>query len=185
MNNPPVATCPGNQTIFVCNLNPICIDGFSCDDPDGNGTSSTAVGGTLSGTQICFTPVVGPNTLKLICEDACGLADTCEATITVVLNSPPDVALGSDYSTSQCSPQAICVTYTVTDPNINAVLEELVSTAARSDHRYIDQHGLFHTVGFRSITITVKVTDACGLVESGFSGDHGPGQSAANYLHGE
>ena len=165
MNNPPVATCPGNQTIFVCNLNPICIDGFSCDDPDGNGTSSTAVGGTLSGTQICFTPVVGPNTLKLICEDACGLADTCEATITVVLNSPPDVALGSDYSTSQCSPQAICVTYTVTDPNNNAVLEELVSPPPGATIDTLTNTVCFTPSGSGPYTITVKVTDACGLVD--------------------
>jgi len=82
-NSPPEATCPDDDTLFVCDLSEICIDGFICSDPDGNLTSCEVSPGTLSGDTVCFTPVEGANTITLIATDACGEADTAEICVIV------------------------------------------------------------------------------------------------------
>ncbi|MCM2271759.1 MAG: hypothetical protein NDJ18_04300, partial [candidate division Zixibacteria bacterium] len=80
----PVASCPGDTSIYLCSPQQICIPGFSCSDANGNLVSCTAVGGTLTGSDICFTPTTsGVYTLKLIALDGDGCADTCETQVTV------------------------------------------------------------------------------------------------------
>ncbi|MDH3937262.1 MAG: hypothetical protein OEV68_08000, partial [candidate division Zixibacteria bacterium] len=87
---PPVVSCPSDDTLFVCDLSPICVDGFTSSDDDGDLANCTVSLGTLNGTEVCFTPVEGANTITYICTDSCDLADTCETTIYVVLNSAPN-----------------------------------------------------------------------------------------------
>jgi len=87
---PPVATCPGDQDLFVCDLSEICIDGFACYDPDGDLQSCTVSPGTLNAGTVCFTPGgSGEYTIELIATDSQGSADTCETVVNVTLNSPP------------------------------------------------------------------------------------------------
>jgi len=113
INQPPVATCFGSKndtTIFVCDLqDEICLTGFSCDDPDGNLATCSAVGGTLNGDEICFTPQAGTNTLMLIAEDDCGVADTCVTTVYVVPNSAPTVTCPGDQSLMVCDLSPITI----------------------------------------------------------------------------
>ena len=82
-NQAPVATCPGDTSLFVCNLSEICVSGFSASDPDGNLLSVAATGGTLAGDSICFVPAEGVNLITLVATDSCGLTDTCVTTVTV------------------------------------------------------------------------------------------------------
>ncbi|MCX6831780.1 MAG: hypothetical protein NT028_06525, partial [candidate division Zixibacteria bacterium] len=76
LNQPPVVVCPSNTTVFACNLDPICIPGFSATDQDGNLTSVTVTANgvpvPLTAGQVCFTPIVGVNTLELTATDDCG-----------------------------------------------------------------------------------------------------------------
>nr|MBN2276419.1 T9SS type A sorting domain-containing protein [candidate division Zixibacteria bacterium] len=108
-NNPPIATCPGDAEIFVCELDEICLPGFSCSDPDDNLASCEAIGGTLNAGMICFTPVPGVNQLTLIATDDCGLADSCVTNITVTVNTPPVAGCPDDQEISVCSLEEICI----------------------------------------------------------------------------
>ena len=108
-NDPPPASCPSDTTIFMCELDEICISGFSCSDPDGNLATCEAIGGTLDGDEICFMPVEGDNTLMLIATDDCGEADTCTTIVTVIVNSPPTPVCPTDVEIFLCELQEICV----------------------------------------------------------------------------
>ncbi|MEE8577968.1 MAG: T9SS type A sorting domain-containing protein, partial [candidate division Zixibacteria bacterium] len=92
VNRKPEPTCPAPDTMFVCDLSNICLDGFACNDPDGNGESSSINGNPFAGGAYCFTPVVGLNNFTLTCVDSCGAIDSCETSLFVVLNSPPEAA---------------------------------------------------------------------------------------------
>jgi hypothetical protein len=76
INQPPVAIAPADTTIISCNLSTICRSGFGYSDPDNNLASVSAVGGVFNVNQVCFTPVLGDNTLTMIVADSCGKADT-------------------------------------------------------------------------------------------------------------
>jgi len=108
INQPPVATCPGDRNLDVCDLNEICLEGFSCADPNDNLISCTVIGGTLVGNVVCFTPVEGVNALTLIAADACGLADTCVTEVTVGV-IPPPVLFDTIRTAVLCAAGEICL----------------------------------------------------------------------------
>ncbi|MEW5995390.1 MAG: hypothetical protein AB1744_13490, partial [Candidatus Zixiibacteriota bacterium] len=121
LNRPPQASCPHDDTIFVCDLSRICVGGFTRSDPDSNYAFSEVIGGSLLGDTVCFTPVSGDNLITFIGYDACGAADTCQTNIHVRLNLPP---------TPHCPPEtliyfcdeldSVCLSgFTVTDPDGN------------------------------------------------------------------
>jgi len=120
LNHAPVVTSPNDTTRAVCNMNQICLPGFRAADADNNLTSLTAVGGILHGDTICFAPVVGVNTLKLIAGDACGLADTGTAEVIVNLNRPPVAVSPNDTTMFACNLNQICLPgFVATDPDNN------------------------------------------------------------------
>jgi len=102
-----VASCQTNVNYTLCDLSQICVNGFSCSDPDNNLVSCQVVGHTLSSGQVCFTPVAGANTLTLIATDACGKADTCVTTVTVNLYPWPVIS-NTIFSGVMCGPGSIC-----------------------------------------------------------------------------
>jgi len=93
---PPVAISPNDTTILVCSLSEICLHGFSASDPDNNLDTVYAQGGTLAGDSVCFNPIVGINTLRLIAVDTDGFSDTSVTLVTVNLNHIPDAQSPSD-----------------------------------------------------------------------------------------
>jgi hypothetical protein len=160
LNSPPVATCPDDDTMFVCNLSDICIDGFSCADPDGNVVSSTINGSPFEGGQYCFTPVEGDNILTLICTDTCGVADTCQANIHVTLNSPPIATCPGDDSLFVCDLSDICIDgFSGYDPDGNLQSVAVTGGTLSGD-----------TVCFTPVEgmniITLIVTDSCGAADT-------------------
>ncbi|MEW6015106.1 MAG: T9SS type A sorting domain-containing protein, partial [Candidatus Zixiibacteriota bacterium] len=160
MNRPPVATCPGNQTRFVCNLNQLCLDGFSYSDPDNNIASIQVVGGTLSGNQVCFTPVEGANTLRLIVTDSCGVADTCETVVTVNLNDAPVAVCPGNSSMFVCNLNQICLPgFSWSDPNNN-----IASVTAVGGTLSGNQVCFTPVAGANSLKLIV--TDSCGIADT-------------------
>lgn len=160
INTPPVATCPGTQNLFVCTLAPICVDGFSCFDADGNLVSCTATGGTLDGDSVCFTPVEGANVIQLVAVDACGAADTCFTTVNVDLNAPPVAACPDSRDTAVCSLAPICVDgFACSDPDGN-----LVSCTATGGTLSGDEVCFTPVVGPNLIRLIA--TDACGRADT-------------------
>ncbi len=162
VNQPPVAVCHGDTTVFACNANQICIPGFSASDPNGNLSTTTVTGGTLNGNQVCLTPVAGPNLIRLIATDACGLADTCETTVTVVINAAPVANAGPDQNLPcQAPAQQICWPASCNDANGNLSTCELVSGPGTYNGSQI----CFTPASSGSFTFVLKATDACGATD--------------------
>ncbi|HBZ00243.1 MAG TPA: hypothetical protein DEO84_02875, partial [candidate division Zixibacteria bacterium] len=109
IDSPPVVSCPGHGLLLcdinmtLCSLSPVNLPGFTWYDADNNITSVTAIGGTLHGDTMTFTPVVGTNTLEVIARDACGLADTCITLVGVSLNSRPDAVSPANSNQFVCA----------------------------------------------------------------------------------
>ncbi|MBK7093433.1 MAG: T9SS type A sorting domain-containing protein [bacterium] len=161
-NSAPVVTCPGNQTLFVCNLNQICIDGFSATDAENNIASYQVTGGTIQGNQLCFTPVAGPNMIRVIAIDACGLADTCVTTVTITLNTPPVANAGADQNLNcRTSGDPICWNVSCTDVDAGTLTCELVSPVGTLSGNQI----CFAPTASGSYTFIMKATDQCGAID--------------------
>ncbi|MEW5993960.1 MAG: T9SS type A sorting domain-containing protein, partial [Candidatus Zixiibacteriota bacterium] len=159
LNDPPVATCPGDTSLFVCDLSPICIPGFSCSDVDGNLVSCVPSLGTLSGDTVCFTPTgSGVYDIVLTATDACNATGVCTTKVTVTLNSPPTADAGPDDSVFQCTPAQICRAAGCSDPDNNLDSCYLVGGPGTFDGSQIcftpDTSGTYR--------FTLRAVDACG-----------------------
>ncbi len=162
LNSAPVANCHGDTTVFACTLAQICIPGYSTSDPNGNIATTTVTGGTLNAGQVCVTPVAGANVIRLIVTDACGLADTCQTVVTVVLNAPPVANAGADQNLNcQTAGQQICWAASCTDPNSNLTNCTLVSGPGTYNGSQI----CFTPASSGSYSFVLKATDACNSID--------------------
>ncbi|MFH1893188.1 MAG: T9SS type A sorting domain-containing protein [Candidatus Zixiibacteriota bacterium] len=150
--DPPLATCPNDTTILVCNLDEICLPGFACTH------SATVIGGYLDGNSVCFTPTTGLNTITLICTNECGDADTCAVDVTVVVNTPPVCNLPSDGSYFICSDSTFAFPVSATDIDANLV----GCTMTSGDGSFDGSTWTFTTSGAGTYTGTFECEDACG-----------------------
>ncbi|MCX6827921.1 MAG: hypothetical protein NT002_01365, partial [candidate division Zixibacteria bacterium] len=160
LNDSPVANCPGNLSKFVCDLSPITIPGFTWSDPNNNIKTITAVGGTLSGNSIVFTPVVGANTLKLIVTDSCNVADTCQTVVTVALNAPPDAVCPGNQSKFVCDLSPITIPgFSWSDPNNNV---KTITAVGGS----LSGNSIVFTPVVGANTLKLIVTDSCNVADT-------------------
>jgi hypothetical protein len=92
-DTPPVVQCPGN---FVLNAGPDC----SATVPDaGSATDNCSVASFVSVPPVgTVLDGVGDYTMMLIATDGAGLADTCEYTITLEDNTPPELTCPADVT---------------------------------------------------------------------------------------
>jgi len=164
LNSPPEVTCHADVSMFVCTLAQICLDGFTATDPNNNLKSVTVTGGTLNGNTVCFTPIAGVNTIRVIAEDTCGAKDTCETRVTVTLNQPPTLTFNAAqaHDTSLCTPVQLCYSYTVTDPNGPAkLIESLVSGPAGATIDTAANRVCFTPTVTGTYTFIAQVVDSC------------------------
>lgn len=165
LNQPPVAVNPpASVDTFMCASAQICRQ-FAALDPNGGVLTWSRLSGNgtvTSGGLWCFTPASsGAYSVVAAVSDSCGAADTVTMTYNITLNGPPVVQLGIDTTLFQCSGSPVCVSYTVTDPNSNANLEQLISGPGTIDTTL--NRVCFTPPGTGTYTIIVGVTDACGL----------------------
>lgn len=120
-NNPPEVTCPGDTSLFVCNLGEICIPGFSCYDPDDDLVSCVVSMGTLSGDTVCFTPIsAGIYEIILTATDAFNETAVCTTLVTITVNSPPVATCPDDDTLFVCDLSQVCISgFNVSDPDGN------------------------------------------------------------------
>jgi hypothetical protein len=147
--------------MFVCNLDDICLDGFSCTDPDGNLVSSSVNIGTLNNGEVCFTPVIGSNQIILTCTDECGAQSSCTTNVTIALNSPPEVTCAAGTERTLCGPEEICVgPFSATDSDGNLVSTTVNFGTLNGDNVCFtpDTAGVY--------TIRAIATDACGISDT-------------------
>jgi len=128
INSAPVAVEPSSPTqIFLCDIEDICYQ-FSASDIDGDILYWTKLYGDGTVTQSgewCFNPgSAGNYSTSVEVVDSCGKADTVSLTYDVQLNEQPTISLGNDTTYILCTPQEICVPYTVSDPQGSGLLIE-------------------------------------------------------------
>ncbi len=161
LNNPPVASCPGDTTIKQCALGEICLAGFSCSDPDNNLDSCLVSTGTHHGDTICFTPTdTGLYAISLIAKDKLGLADTCTTRVRVSLNTPPTATCPHDTTIFVCNLISLCLPgFNGSDVDGNISSKEVAGATMKGD-----------TVCFIPVygenTLSFIVTDSCGSADT-------------------
>ncbi|HPM36730.1 MAG TPA: T9SS type A sorting domain-containing protein [candidate division Zixibacteria bacterium] len=167
INSAPVAEMPDPVDSFLCAPGQICFT-FSATDADSDPLTWSRLSGpgTVTAAGVwCFTPTeAGTYTVTVKVTDPCAAADTATMTYSLTFNSPPTVDLGGGKVNKlrlfQCDPNEQCVPYTVTDPDNNVVLEQLVSGAATLDTA---ANQLCFTAGSSgTYRFIVRVQDACG-----------------------
>jgi hypothetical protein len=160
-NRPPVATCPGDTNIFLCNLQQVIIPGFSASDPDGNLASTQVNIGTLVGGSVRFTPSSSGNyQIKLIATDTWGVADTCITNVSVNLNRAPDAVSPSNQTLFVCDLSQICIPgFTASDPDGNLVSKTLQGGTLSGDIACF-------TPVMGANTLRLIATDACGKADT-------------------
>ncbi len=165
LNSPPVANAGNDQTMFVCELEEICLP-VSFFDPDNNLaiTEKTEGLGTLEGGQICFTPTLaGAYTFVIHAVDECGLEDYDTVMVNILDNDPPVADHPSPVTMFQCEVEEICHTFTATDPNGGTLTWTHLAGAGA-----ITTNGEFCFTPTISGTypVSVIVTDSCGAADT-------------------
>jgi VWFA-related protein len=165
LNVAPTCNVPRDTTIFQCNPAQVCLP-VSGTDANSNlkFCQITNGPGTLNNGQWCYTPSGDQAaSVTIRCEDSCGVF--CESTFNVQfnVNERPNIAFGNDTTIFQCNSQAICLTYTLTDPENNVTLEELVSGSGTIDA--VNNRVCFTPSLAGLYTFIVRATDACGLTD--------------------
>ncbi len=169
LNAPPTISFGNDTSVFQCTAAQICLP-YTVSDPNGlAGLVETLVSGpgtidTLN-NKVCFTPVSsGTYTFIAKVTDPCGATDQDTIVVTVNLNDPPSIALGNDTTVNQCTPQQICVSYLVSDPDgLAGIVETKVSGPGSIDT--LNNKVCFTPGGSGTYTIIVKATDPCGAFD--------------------
>ncbi len=97
------------------------------------------------------------------CEDSSGAYCQDDFTVIFDLNQPPVMTFGADTTIFQCASGQVCVPYTVSDPENNVTLEQLVSGSGSIDTAL--NKVCFTPSGAGVYTFIAKATDACGLTD--------------------
>jgi hypothetical protein len=160
LNRPPIATAPADTALFVCDLSQVCIPGFTFSDADGNIASVQALGGTLNGSDICFNPVIGTNTLTLIVTDDCGESDTAITVVNIGLNTPPTAIAPNDTTVLLCEPGQYCLPGFSYVDNDNNVVSVVVTGGT------LDGDIVCLTPVEGDNLITIIVSDVCGAADT-------------------
>lgn len=125
-NNPPVIVCPQPETYRICRDTTICIM-VAFADPDSNFASATVSYGTVTPAfkglfKVCFpVDTSGWYTSRLIVRDSCGAADTCDLSLRINHNIPPQIRLPNDTTVFLCFPRELCFPASCFDPDYNIV----------------------------------------------------------------
>jgi len=165
INSAPVANDPTSPfAIFQCNAAEICFQFTAADANGGTLTwnQNTGDGTVTSGGLWCFTPTgSGSYSTTVIVTDSCGAADTTDLIYNVTVNDAPTLAFGNDTSLTLCTPQQICLTYEVSDPQgPGGLVEDMVAGFGSIDTA--NNRVCFTPTDDGSYEFIVGVTDSCG-----------------------
>ncbi|HWO57964.1 MAG TPA: T9SS type A sorting domain-containing protein [bacterium] len=169
-NHPPTINFGLNAWYDICVPVELCIT-YNLTDPDGLGGLYEE---NLSGfgefrdqvNGIYFTPdTSGVYVLIAKTTDPCGAFDIDTVVITIDMNDPPSIAFGPDlYYACQPPPGAICLPYTVADPDgFAGAHETLVSGPGTIDPTA--NKVCFTPAGPGVYTFIARITDTCSLFD--------------------
>jgi hypothetical protein len=160
-NTPPDVTTAGDFETFLCDATEICFDAVAYDAED-NITEIMANIGTYNAGQICFMPdTSGTYTVILTAVDACGETDADTTYIAVGINGLPTVELVEDFTVKLCGDSLVCFEALISDDNITNM------NISFGDYNEADDEICFMIDTSGIYTVSVEITDACGLTASG------------------
>ncbi len=165
INTRPSAVKPTTPVnLFQCSPTQVCYQ-FAATDLNGGTLTWTQVSGTgtvSSSGQWCFTPTgSGAYTTVVKVADSCGAADTTTLTYNITVNGAPHLAFGADTTLNLCSPQQICLPYTVSDPQgLGKITEAMVSGFGTIDT--LNNKICFTPTSSGTYTFIASATDSCG-----------------------
>ncbi len=172
VNDPPVIAFGPDQNVFQCTPAQICVN-YTTSDPNGlNGSSEVLASGpagavlNAGANQVCFTPAGEGSFPIIVClTDSCGLTDCDTVVVTVTTNDPPSISFGADKAVFQCNAEPICVDYTATDPNGNALTESLIAGPGGAVLDQVLNRVCFTPPAGGVYTIVARVQDTCGATD--------------------
>ncbi len=170
LNSPPVVIAP-DTSLFVCDLSEVCFE-VSTYDPDPNDVLTLELvsgPGSLDPQtgEICFTPAAeGDYEFVVKVTDLCNEYDYDTATVSIVLNSDPNITLPEADTLSWCDlGDSVCFVIEVDDPDIGQsfIYEQIAGLPGNIDF----ETGMFcflpDTAG--TYIFEFKVTDECGATD--------------------
>ena len=89
---PPIAFCPGDTSLLYIETRPVCLSGFTFEDPDSNIDTIVVNVGVYDGKKLCFNPHEGANAIVFTAIDTYGGSSTCSTTIEAILTDPGAIA---------------------------------------------------------------------------------------------
>ncbi len=167
INSNPVAVEPSSPVdTFICAADQICYQ-FDASDVDG-GTlvwSRLSGNGTVSADGLwCFDAnASGSYSVEAVVSDSCGAADTVSLTYNVTINSTPSIAFGEDTSIFQCTPDTICLPYSVSDADNN--IDSVILVSAEGTLDTAAHEVCFAPLDEGTYELIVQVFDACGATD--------------------
>ena len=156
-NTPPVVNSANDFTTSFCLAEEVCFPVSVLDVDENLDVILTNIGTyDAVNNQVCFTPdTSGTYTVITTAKDLCGEEDVDTTMVTVDINTPPVVDLGTERSISLCEPGQVCLDVSITDDNLASVLTSLGAYNAETGQLCFDAD----TSGVYEITATV--TDEC------------------------
>ena len=180
-NQPPVLTCPENDSIKAGNT--FTSTDFSVSDPEGDSVvvtlntttptptyAPTIVGQHISWRTCCADLIKGPVfTFTLIATDSCGATDTCQFTVTV-FNLPPTITCPKDDSVHAGS-SFLSENFTTSDPKSEPVTVTLcgITPTPVNQPSIVSDHVEWLTACADSgkvFTICLLAMDSCGAKDT-------------------
>jgi len=163
LNEAPSADAGADQTLFLCDNASEISWPAGCTDADGNLTDCLFNGpGSFDGDYVYFTPATsGDYVFSLQAIDECGETDIDSVTISITINSSPEITSAIDTSVFLCDPQEICFDYTVDDVDGLALLVEAMAAGYGAIDTLNNQICFTPSTG-GTYEFILSVTDSCG-----------------------
>jgi hypothetical protein len=164
-NHPPVCQAPPDTTLRVCAGGTATLPIYA-SDPDNNLVGSTEISGpgSITGSTWSFNPVIDNEyVVKFKTVDACGLADTCQFHVIILMNKPPVLNVSVDTTVTMCTFGKFCMPLNISDRENNVTTVQVTNGRGT-----IEQSG---GIWYWCVTDSVnqkfsgkiRATDACGL----------------------
>ncbi len=168
-NDPPTIALGPDQSVFQCAPAPICVN-YTVSDPNTTaGLTETLLSGppgavlNAGADQVCFTPAgAGAYTIIVRASDHCGASDVDTVVVNVSINAPPTISFGPDLTRFLCAPAPLCIGYSASDPNGNALTEVLLSGPSGATLNAAADQVCFTPSASGNYTFIVRVQDTCG-----------------------
>lgn len=122
-NSKPIISFGADTTIFLCDIDSVCVP-FTANDVDDNISTLEIISGpgTAYGltSEVCFqATTAGTYQIVLKATDACGATDVDTINVEIAFNNPPLVDGGADQDHFLCEVQELCWTVASSDPDGN------------------------------------------------------------------